>query len=236
MKKRIWELDAARGLCVLGMVVVHCVFDMVEQFGLFSWDYPDFYMFVQNWGGVLFLLISGICVTLGRHSIKRGGVVLACGLLVTAVTYGMGVYTGDFGIVIYFGVLHCLGVCMLLWPLFRRMPLWLLGVIGGALALVGLWIVDAPAVGTSWLIPLGWTPMDFVSSDYFPLLPHLGFFLLGAVLGRTVYAKKQSLLPKVSQKNPVVRVLRFFGKHSLWIYLLHQPVLFGLCWLLSMIL
>jgi uncharacterized membrane protein len=65
------------------------------------------------------------------------------------------------------------------------------------------------------------------------LFPNLGFFLLGAVLGRTAYRKKVSLMPKISEKNPLVRVLCFCGRQSLWIYLLHQPVLTGICMLLQ---
>ena len=85
---------------------------------------------------------------------------------------------------------------------------------------------------TPWLFPLGLTTGDFASSDYFPLLPFLGFFLLGTVLGRTVYSKKQTLLPRVNSKNFLLRFLQWCGRQSLWIYLLHQPVLSGICTLI----
>ena len=51
------------------------------------------------------------------------------------------------------------------------------------------------------------------------------WFLLGAVIGRTAYRKKQSLLPRVNAANPVIRFFSFCGRHSLLIYMLHQPVL-----------
>jgi uncharacterized membrane protein len=82
-------------------------------------------------------------------------------------------------------------------------------------------------------MPLGLVPPSFSTSDYFPLLPNLGWFLLGAVMGRTIYRKKQTLLPFVSPKNPIVRFFSFLGRHSLWIYLLHQPILSGICMLLQ---
>ena len=84
-----------------------------------------------------------------------------------------------------------------------------------------------------WLIPLGFVPPRFATSDYFPLLPNLGFFLLGTVLGRTVYRKKETLLPMVSEKNVLVRFFSFCGRQSLFIYLAHQPILAGICMLLS---
>lgn len=233
MKKRIWELDALRGLCVLGMVAVHFVYDLVELYGFVDWEYPPLFSFVQQWGGVLFLLISGICVTLGSRCIRRGLLVFACGLVCTAVTYGM--YRFDMaakGIIIYFGVLHCLGLCMLLWPVFRRLPHWALGLVGLTMVLVGLYLSSAPPVEYPWLMPIGLPWKEFSSSDYFPLLPNLGFFLIGSALGRSVYRKKESLLPQVNTRNPLVGFLLLCGKHSLWIYLLHQPILSGIFYLL----
>lgn len=233
MKKRIWELDALRGLCILGMVVVHFVYDLVELYGLIEWEYPPLFTFVQSWGGVLFLLISGISVTLGSRCIRRGLLVFACGLIVSAVTYGM--YRFGFSgqsIIIYFGVLHCLGVCMLLWPVFRRLPHWALAAVGLVLVLIGLYLRNMGPVDTYWLMPLGLPWEGFASSDYFPMLPYLGFFLVGSALGKSVYRSKESLLPKINTNNILIRFLRLCGKHSLWIYLLHQPILSGIFYLI----
>ena len=79
-------------------------------------------------------------------------------------------------------------------------------------------------VDTPYLIWLGLTFPGFATADYFPLLPHLGFFLLGAFLGRTLYRKQESLLPRAPVGNPMIRFACFCGRHSLAIYLLHQPV------------
>ena len=232
MKKRIWELDALRGLCVLGMVVIHFLYDLIDLHRLVDWNYPPVFLFVRQWGGVLFLLISGICVTLGRHCIKRGLLVFACGLVCTAVTYGMYHFNmAGKGIIIYFGVLHCLGVCMLLWPLFRKLPHWALGLVGLLLVGIGFYFRSIPPVEYPYLIPLGIVQENFVSSDYFPILPNLGFFLLGSALGKSVYRSKESLLPKVNSRNAIIRFFLLCGKHSLWIYLLHQPLLNGIFYL-----
>ena len=234
MKKRIWELDALRGLCIMGKVVVHFVYDLVELYDLIRWEYPPLFSFVMNWGGVLFLLISGISVTLGSRCIRRGLLVFASGLVVSAVTYGM--YRFGFAgksLIIYFGVLHCLGVCMLLWPVFRKLPHWALALIGIALAGAGLYMRTLPGVDTCFLMPLGIPWKNFASSDYFPLLPYLGFFLLGSSLGKSVYRSKESLLPNVNTQNPIIRFFLLCGKHSLWIYLLHQPILSGIFYLIT---
>ena len=235
MKKRIWELDALRGLCILGMVIVHFVYDLVELYALVPMAYPKWFAFVKDWGGVLFLLLSGTCATLGSGHTRRGLLVFACGMVCTAVTLGM--YLLGFSgkeIIIYFGVLHCLGVCMLLWGGFRKLPTWALGVLGAALTAAGLWL-RTRYVSFPWLIVLGFVPDWFASSDYFPLLPNLGFFLLGAVLGRTVYRQKTTRLPKVNAASPALRFLTLCGRHSLGIYLLHQPILAGIMTLAAMI-
>ncbi len=236
MKKRIWELDAFRGVCILGMVAVHFVYDLVELYGIIDWQYPNWFSLVKDWGGVLFLLISGISATLGRRSIRRGLMVFASGMVVSAVTWGM--YALDFAdksIIIYFGVLQCLGTCMILWAAFKKLPWWVLLPLGMALAALGLWMDGQPPVETPWLMPLGLPWQGFASSDYFPLLPNFGWFLIGAALGRTVYAKKETLLPKVNDRHAAVRFFTACGRQSLWIYLLHQPILSGVCMVLTLL-
>lgn len=221
MKKRIWELDAARGLALIGMVLIHLHYDVVELYGLWDWN-PGWYQLFKNNYGAIFLLISGISATLGSRPVKRGLLVFCCGFLCTGATVGM--YLLGFAgkdIIIYFGVLQCLGCCMMLWPLFRRANSALLAILAFVMIALGLWL---RTVGFSfpWLTVLGFAPYGFASSDYFPLFPNLGYFLLGGVLGRALYAEKKSLLPR---ENPPAKALQWMGRKSLPIYLLHQPIL-----------
>ena len=125
---------------------------------------------------------------------------------------------------------------MLLWPLFKRLPVWALGLLGLGLTVLGLWISGNVVVDFPWLIPLGLVPGDFASSDYFPLLSNLGFFLVGAFLGKTLYRKKETLLPRVNPANPVLAFFTLLGKWSLPVYLLHQPIITGLLYLILEIL
>ena len=222
-QNRIWELDALRGLCILGMVAVHGIYDAVELYGLLAWDYPPAFVLVKDWGGIAFLLLSGICATLGSRSFRRGLVVLAWGWGLTAVTAGgflLGLIDGS--LVIAFGVLHCLGLSMILWGLCRNLPGRTLLLLGAAVAALGFLVRDV-TVETVWLIPLGLVPPGFSAADYFPLLPNFGFFLLGAVLGRRLYPTKVTRFP--GRISPLARFFGFCGRHSLAIYLLHQPVL-----------
>ena len=231
-KARIWELDALRGLCVLGMIAVHFLFDLTGFYGLLRWDFPPLLVFLADWGGVAFFLISGVCATLGSRCVRRGLIVLGCGLAVSAVTvamYKLGIAYKS--VIIYFGVLHCLGACMILWAVFRRLPTAALAILAAAAVALGLWFQEI-TVESQWLFWLGLLYKGFTTSDYFPLLPFLGFFLLGAVLGRILYKEKKSLLPGVNAAHPIPRFLQWLGRWSLPIYMLHQPIITGLIYLI----
>lgn len=232
MKKRIWELDMLRGVFMILIITFHLVYDLVFLYGIMELRTPlarTLYQLGNDWAGTPFLLISGLCATLGSRPVKRGLTVIAGGLAINLVTTGMYLFGfADKSIIIYFGVLHCIGTCMLLWPLFRKLPTAALLIPGILMAAAGLYLRHGVYVNFPWLIPLGFVTRSFASSDFFPLLPNLGYFLIGAAAGRTIYAKKQTLLPKVNEQNFVIRFFSFFGKHSLIIYLLHQPILAGL--------
>lgn len=239
-KNRIWELDALRGICILGMMVVHFVFDLNEFAGL-GLTMPGWFDFCQRYGHILFILISGICATLASRSFRRGMIVFGAGLLVTGVTLFMVcVLKFNRSLSIFFGILHLLGLCMILFPLFKKLPVWALAVLGAGFVALGVWLAALEPVAVSFpsaqgllLGAIGIRPAGFYSGDYFPIFPNLGWFLLGAVLGRTAYRRRESLLPKVNADFFLLRFFRFCGRHSLWIYLLHQPVLAGLTMLLA---
>lgn len=236
MNKRIWELDVLRGVFILGMLIVHFIYDLQTFLNIPILADSSLFSFIQDWGGVLFFLISGICATLGSHPVRRGLIVFGCGLAVSAVTYGM-YHFGFAGksMIIYFGVLHCLGACMILWPTFRHAPWQSLIVPALIMILLGLELEPYRFDTGLRYIAFGFRPVAFFSADYFPLLPFLGFFLLGGVLGKTLYRKKETLLPMISDRNIMVRALSFIGRWSLPIYMLHQPVITGLIYLLEVL-
>ena len=224
-KGRIWEIDALRGLLIPGMVMIHLIYDVVDLYGFIRWPYPVWYYLFKNNYGALFVCLAGLSATLGRRPIRRGLTVFGGGMICTAVTVGMYLLKmAPYGIIIYFGVLHCLGVCMMLWPLFRKMPGWALLLTGLVLIGAGWWL-RGQSFPIRWLIPLGITYPGFASSDYFPLMPNLGYFLVGAAVGRRLYSEKTTRFPKADPGHPVIRFFCFCGRHSLLIYLLHQPVL-----------
>ncbi len=226
-RERIWELDALRGFCIVCVIFVHFMFDLVYFLGK-QVDFPPLYTFIQQYGGAIFVVLSGCCATLGSRSFRRGVLVFGCGMLITLVTFGMyrmGMAASD--VVVKFGVLHLLGVCMMLYPLLKKLPTTALSVFASAIVAIG-YAIQGMRFSVRWLFPLGFVYPGFTSSDFFPLLPQLGWFLLGIVIGRTLYHEKRTLLPGTAQDFFLFRFFQWCGRQSLWIYLLHQPVVYGL--------
>ena len=158
---------------------------------------------------------------------------LACGLLVSNVTFLMVHFEmADDSMLIYWGVLHLLGFAMLTYGIFKYFPTWALGILAILILIIG-YQLEGYMAENLWFCWLGLTPPGFVTADYFPVFPYLGWFLLGIVLGRTLYKKKKTLLPMVPANILPIRALSFCGRHSLWIYLAHQPILYGIMMLLA---
>ena len=234
-KNRIWELDALRGICILGMLVFHLMYDITDLFCLVSWQLPRWADWISTAGFMTFLLLSGVCVTLGSHPIRRGLIVFGCGMACTLVTWLLArLELSSADLVIRFGILHCLGLSMLLWPIFRKLPIWSLACIAAVVLAVGGYIETTDLhIANRWLFPLGLPYPGFSSGDYFPLFPYLGWFLLGAAAGRWLYKTGQTRFPSADPEQPLIAFFRFCGRHSLSLYLIHQPLFIGLLTLLT---
>lgn len=232
--QRIWELDFLRGVSIVLVVGYHLLFDLGEFVGLksflgFSTDLSSpAWVAAQGFFAGLFVIMSGTSSTLTRSNVRRGLKLLALALAVTAVTYVF-----DPASTIWFGVLHLLAASILVYAAaFVRVgaaacAAWGAVVLG--LGAVMPAIKKGLAVGFDWLLPLGLHSPGFSSFDYFPLVPWLGIFLLGAALGKSVYAPRRSLLPW----NPPQTFFNAAGRHSLIIYIAHQPAIMGVLYALG---
>lgn len=244
---RIILLDELRGFAIIAMIVHHTFLDIGNVLGLkWGWDIFDALCTVQPlfWG--IFIIISGICSRLSRNCIKRGAVVLGAGLAITLVTAVIMPLLGFGGNEIYFGILHCLGCCMiitgLLMPLIKRInPVTGMAVCAVLFAvtytvstrslLFGLISLPDALYRTDITAPLGFFTAEFHSADYFALIPWLFMFLFGAFAGK--YAK-DGAFPAFAYKQHV-KAFAFAGRNSLWFYLGHQPVIIAVLFIISLI-
>ncbi|MFA6225500.1 MAG: heparan-alpha-glucosaminide N-acetyltransferase [Methanoregula sp.] len=228
---RLWKIDLFRGIAILMMVVFHTVFD-ISFFGIAPLNvstglWRNFAYATAS----LFLLIVGVSLSvsharaeqktsgllLAKKYVIRGAGIFALGLLVTLGTW---VYLRE-GFVI-FGILHLIGISIMLSPLFFRFKK--LNVLFGLACLPFGWIISDMS-GPVILLPLGIVPPGFTSVDYTPLFPWFGMVLIGMGVGEYLYAggvRQFSLQPL---PDLFTRPVSFLGRHSLLIYLVHQPVI-----------
>jgi uncharacterized membrane protein len=169
------------------------------------------------------MLIAGTSSVFNKNSLKHGLLVFVWGMVLSVVTY---IYNPE--TYIRFGILHFLGCSLITYPLLRTFrPLLLL-----VLAISAFWlgtIFSAILVSAPYLLPFGLTTATFVSIDYYPLFPWYGVFLLGVAVGKIVYPKPKSLFPLMEYTN-----IRFLGQHSLLIYLVHQPILLSVLFIIHL--
>ena len=230
-------LDTLRGFSLVSMILFHACWDLVYLFG---YDWPWYkgtpgYLWQQSicW---TFILLSGYCFHLGRHRLRRGLMSLGGGALVSVAAW----FSGN---PIHCGVLTLLGAAALLTipldSLLRRLPA-RVGLAGsfvlffltrdinrGYLGFEGARLLELPAelyrnLCTAYL---GFPGPDFSSADYFSLLPWVFLFWTGYFLYR--------LRPEEPRREVRLPLLTLLGRHSLLVYLLHQPMIYGVLWLLD---
>lgn len=235
-------MDGLRGLTLISMILYHGMFDLTVLYGVpVPWFFrTPGYVWQQSicW---TFILLSGFCWRLGRAPWKRGLVISVCGLVITFVTF---VFLPSERIL--FGILTFTGAAMLaLAPVerfLRKMPQQA-GLLAGAFLFFLTRNVNSGQLGFESLVlgevpdglyrgllsaAFGFPAPDFFSSDYFSFVPWFFLYLCGYFL--------YGLL---AERESVKRLLRhragfaeWIGKHSLFLYMLHQPVLMLIleCW------
>lgn len=233
-------LDAMRGLTLISMIAYHTVWDMVYIFDV-KWDWykSDMaYIWQQSicWS---FILLSGFCWSFGKVKWKRTLTVFLAGIVITVVTLiAMPQERIIFGVLTFFGT-----AMFLMIPLDKILSkckpaigfvisfLLFLAVRNaneGELGFEGIVLMELPdGWYRGWLATyLGFTESSFFSTDYFSVLPWIFLFITGYFLhgimkqkGWFVYLEKGK---RVWLEN--------LGKNSLWIYMLHQPIAYGVLW------
>jgi uncharacterized membrane protein len=241
LDERFWEIDLLRGVAILMMIFYHVLYDL-DRFGGFGIEiHTGFWRFFAFATASLFLLLVGVSLTLSyaraSHTnseqrlfpkyLNRGLRIFAWGLVITAVTW---VLMRD-GFVRW-GILHLIGLSIILaFPLLKLRYGNL--VLGSLLLLFGVLIRNL-RVGSTWLLWLGLMPAHFTSVDYFPVLPWFGVVLIGVFVGNSLYpCYQRTFRLRDCSQVAMIRGINFLGRHSLLIYLVHQPVLIAALFLMG---
>lgn len=245
-KKRIRLLDLLRGCAAIAMVLYHTTFTFGAVYG-----FPFFFKLftatkniAQPVIATTFILVCAYSSSLSRGNAKRGARIFAVALGLSLVTCFILPLIGITGAEIRFGILHFLGIAVMLSPLLYKLA-------GKINFYLGIVICIALAVGSrdlyaygffgvpvkdpiqnfNVLFPFGIYHAPFYSSDYSPLLPWIFVFLLGCFIA--VKLPKDRLPAFCYQK--MCPPIEFLGRHALLIYVVHQPVIFGVAELVSLI-
>ena len=216
MKIRHGEIDILRAVAIVLMVIFHFVYDLTE-FSAVNIDYQwPFWFSIGKASALIFIFISGLSSGFSRSPVRRGLKVLSYGMVITVVTYL--IMKDQY---IRFGILHFIGVAMILSPLLFRLPSWSLWGLASASAILGFWFKQQ-VLKTSLLLPFGLMYNGFSSMDYYPLFPYLAVTLLGILAYRYLYARRTEALFSYELNS---KSIKWLSRNSLGIYLLHQPLL-----------
>lgn len=236
MPVRYHILDNIRGFNLISMIVYHLVWDMVYLFDRnWEWYQSDMaYIWQQSicWS---FILLSGFCWSLGKRQLKRGFVTFMVGAMISIITI---IFMPENRII--FGILTLIGSCtLLLIPLENRLRK--INRVLGVIVSMGLFILLKPinegyiGIGAYRILTLpeslfqgdlmtyiGFTKPDFYSTDYFSVIPWFFLFVAGYFLYQIMSEKDYLEILKKQGCQP----LAYIGRHSLVIYVIHQPVLY----------
>jgi uncharacterized membrane protein len=231
---RIAAVDIARTLALAGMVVFHFSRDL-EMFGLLppgATLFGGWALFARLVAGS-FLFLAGVSLWLAHGRRLRWGsflrrlcVIAAAAALVTAATWAAMPQA-----FIFYGILHSIAVASVAGLAFLRLPAALtLAVAAAVFALPWLW--QSPAFNAPWLVWTGLGTEVPRTLDFEPLFPWLAPFLAGLALARLAdrAGLRARLAALPANATRAARALAWPGRHSLAIYLIHQPVLIGLLW------
>ena len=236
---RIEVIDVLRGLALVGMFVFHFTWDL-GFFGLIPTRIPTspgFMGFGHLVAGT-FLALSGASLVLAMPDVRalpgaaywrRLAMVVAAALAISAGTYWF--IPEAF---IFFGILHCIALGSLVGLLFLRAPPALTLVVA-AVVLAAPWFATGPRFDGPWLQWVGLGATLPQTLDWRPVFPWMGFVLAGLGAMRLAVARgwpARMALWTVGERRPL-RLLAWGGRHSLLVYLVHQPIFFAVVWLIA---
>jgi uncharacterized membrane protein len=231
---RFWEVDAARGVAIIMMIVYHTAYDLDTLGGYDIQSTTGYWALFADLTAGLFLFLVGVSLTISRTRtsltgwrlfgkyLARGLRILAYGVVLTVIFLALGMG------VVAFGILHLIGISIILAYPFMRLRFANL-VLGALIFAAGQYVLAQAFYAQSfWLLPFGVVPEGVVMPDYRPLLPWFGVVLIGLFFGNVVYGDGRR--PAVTEdKAPLVaRPLLPLGRNSLFIYLIHQPIIVAL--------
>lgn len=227
---RLPWVDAARGIAILAMVVYHFSWDL-GHFGFIAADVATelgWVIFARLIAGSFLFLVGVSLVLAAQNGIDRRRFVIRLGMIVAgAAAVSLVTWFAMRQAFVFFGILHLIAASSVLGLLFLRLPALVLLALAVAVFAVW-WTVEGPFFDQPYLLWVGLGTVPPVTNDYTPIFPWFGVVLAG-MAAATLFLRRGRLTAAFARPAPPP--LTSAGRHSLAIYLIHQPVLYGLTWL-----
>lgn len=233
--RRIGILDAARGIALIAMASYHFTWDL-EFFGYVApgTTTQGLWKLYARAIASSFIFMAGVSLVLAHYPtpklqpfLKRLAMVAGAAIAITVAT-AIAVPDG----IIFFGILHHIAAASVVGLVFLRLPPAVTAVAALA-ALAAPAYLRSAAFDAPYLLWVGLSEHLPRSNDYVPLLPWIGAFLFGITAARI--ARAAGWLQTLAALPQGPAILRFGGRHSLVVYLLHQPLLIAIVYLISII-
>lgn len=230
--ERLWEIDFLRGIFIIPMVAFNYMVAL-RYFGIYaaagSWHYQ---WLLPRIIASAFILLAGVSLWISwsrnpsaKRVAMRGGRILLYGMMITAVTW---LFYPPYAVL--FGILHLIGISITLSVPFLKKKAFIIPVI--IIFLAGFYI-DFLYIRFSPLFPI--IPQDFQTFDYFPVMPWFGVFLLGIYVGSRLYSEGKRKY-NIRDAPKAAKPFMLLGRKSLFIYLVHQPLLLALLYAAGVVL
>jgi len=233
-QERLLGLDVFRGWAILLMVLFHLAYDLnyfhfidINLKKDFFWVYAR-YVIVS-----MFLFSMGISLALvhrpnirWKRMYKRTFMLSVASILVSVATY---IQFPDRWV--YFGILHF--ILFASWLGLLLVPFPSLSFLLGLFILVGSYF---GFLHTQYLFDILQSPLHLpkYTEDLVIVFPWFSVVLFGIAFVGFAWQNKVFTFPLLNATNRFNLFLAFSGRHALLIYLLHQPILFGLIMLLAL--
>lgn len=255
-KNRAFELDLLRGFAIFMMILHHFAYDLrfifhYDVFAFIGAECDWFWAFLHPFFIFIFVGVSGICCQFSRNNFRRAGKLALVAVTFSVVTVAADHFL-DLGCAIYFNVLHLLAIATFLFAIFDHFEQKKTGgrqSRGGDMVLLlivalFMWLLHGipyyeGTIHNKWIFILGITPhADSVMTmgDELGMIPWIGVFFLGVLIGRHVYKEKETFFPRTPKAVLTAsRPLEWIGRNSLLVYLIHQPIVLGILYALDAI-
>lgn len=233
---RLQKLDILRWIAILLMVLFHLNYSLVNLFNIDLLNISEYFWFIiWKISVILFIFISWISFFLAEKKYLNKIILkyIKVSFILWVIAWWISLSTLLFFSEQYirFWIIHFFSVSFLLILFFRKLKYYNL-IFWIIIIVYGFYFI--PIINSEYYYFLWFTYSWFKSADFYPLLPFFWIMLLWYTFW--LFLSDRGLLDIFKTKstnNIVSNIFEYMWKKSLLIYLLHQPIIILMLYLLK---